>query len=109
MDGAGCYGPRLSNSGAFGMQVIDPAGTVRGELPAGSSFEQILAVAWGVKSRDRFLVTAEDTHQWSLTIYRPGSVPVDATPGRAIDLRGNPGQPRPDPSGHDRSGMARPR
>lgn len=66
------------------MQVIDPAGTVRGDLPASASFEQIVAVAWRLGPSDYFLVVADDTHHWSLTIYRPGRVPVT----QPLDVRG---------------------
>lgn len=58
------------------MQVIDPAGVVRGTVADGAGLEDALAVAWSLRPCDRFLVTAVDTNHWGLTIYRPDRVPV---------------------------------
>ena len=53
-------------------QVIDPAGLVRCELPAAASLEDFLRLAWALGPRDLFVVIASATHQWGLSIYRPG-------------------------------------
>jgi hypothetical protein len=58
------------------MRVVDPSGATRGELPADATLEQALALAWNLGPRDDFLVTAEDSHRWSLCIYSPERVPV---------------------------------
>ena len=59
------------------VHVYDPTGADRGVIPGASvDLEVALRLAWGLGPHDEFMVAADDTNVWSLSVYRPRKEPA---------------------------------